>query len=354
MTALLRPVPDAAIPAAQDEQQIFACAVAEANTILNAQRDALVELGLAVDDSGFAAETARQFPGLREASGAHRIRLLQLSLGEINARQGQILAAVRTIKRAEFESIALDAFVHATHRIRTCLDVALGCSEEVAEIAAMADKKEIVHAARESAMSLRLIYHYTNELSDLASFKTIAVSDPSRAFDCGTALQNTVAALQPIAADLGVALHVEPCAGAMMEGQEKILLRTLTYLVLTSIVAPGVKNVLCSVEQVEDDSKPQIRFKIVDNGPGLTLEDRISSGTCNAMLGAAPGANASDATGFAVVRRLSRILGGRIVIELAKGQGSRMLLTIPKGEGAGGERRRGGVLLATEQSAVQG
>ena len=122
----------------------------------------------------------------------------------------------------------------------------------------------------------------------------------------------------------------------MMQGQEKILLRTLTYLVLTSIVAPGVKNVVCSVEQVEDDSKPQIRFKIVDNGPGLTLEDRISSGTCNAMLGATPGANASDATGFAVVRRLSRILGGRIVIELAKGQGSRMLLTIPKGEGAEG------------------
>jgi signal transduction histidine kinase len=248
-----------------------------------------------------------------------------MALTEIGARQRRLGEAVTALQDASLDTVALDAFVHAMHRIRTNLDVALGCSEEAAELT---DDDAVASACAQSAAALRLIYHYANEMNDLAAIRTIAVTQTTPDVKAEHLLADVHAALLPIARDIGVELKV--VAGGvspLLQCNRALVERVLTYLVLSSIVSSDVKVVRCDV--VAHTGDKVVEFGISDNGRGVSLDERAASGTYGAMLDPFAAAMNPDATGFAVARRLARKLGGRLEIETAEGRGTRTMLFVP-------------------------
>jgi len=232
---------------ASAELAYFLAAIDAADRTLAAQRETMAALGFEIVPTDSATRSLAPSAILKRNSGEERTRLLALTLEEIQSRQRQINDAVRP-HDAGFEDIALDALVNAMHRIRTCLDVALGCSEEISEITA---DEDVASAARESARALRLVYQYTHELNDIAALPETIGDRAPEAYLCATVLERAVNSLARIAVDASVNLHAtQNTSGDVAIGDSKLLERALNYLILTTIVSPGVSEIRCAVDYV--------------------------------------------------------------------------------------------------------
>jgi signal transduction histidine kinase len=221
--------------------------------------------------------------------------------------------------------IAVNAFVHAMHRVRTSIDVALGCSEEIVEITS---QDQVKRSAAESAAALRLIYHYTNELSDLSSLGAFMAHQENVPVDCGEILDSAAADLGYVANDAGVALERVSSGTPVViaHTRPQLLKQTLSYIILNSITSPSVRRV-----SYDFHGGDEIVFVVKGDGCGTTLEERASAGTFSAMLGEASNyGGGSDASGFAVARRLAWALSGHIIFESTPGSGDTLMLNIPR------------------------
>jgi len=295
-------------------------ALSDAGDVLARQRVALAALGQPIPKSGLDADTLRAVASQAEDWREQGPQLLQLALSEIGIRQAVLDEAIR-IKTTP--DVAVSALVHAMHRIRTSIDVALGCSEEIAEISANA---EVQRAASESAAALRLAYHYANELNDLSSLRGLMLQASYSPTDCGAAMDAVAAHLTYVAHDAGVVVEQKKRdARIVTSTNAQLLNRTLNYILLSSIVSPGVHRVLCDVRAEHD-----IAFVIRGDGHGATLEERERAGTFDAMFDTADRTNSADSSGFAVARRLADALGGYIVFESSPGAGDTLTLRIPR------------------------
>lgn len=294
--------------------------------ILDKQRRTLKQIGCALPPGPSAAVVEAVVHG-DAPSDDKLLAMLHLSLSEIAARQDALDGALGRGSTGSLNAVALDALVSAMHRIRTAIDVALGCSEEAAEIS---QDSHVIAAARESAAALRLIYHFTNELSDLASLDTLVTGDAAEDFDCNAVVSEVVADLVSVARDTGRTLvgvpHSAPIA---VHAKRRLVRRALSYLIVNALASPVVHSVRCSVHAALDRVRGDVVFRIEDDGNGAELADRAATSSYAAFLGAQIEGSA-DASGFGAARRLAAALGGRIDLETSAGAGSALSLYLPR------------------------
>ncbi len=217
------------------------------------------------------------------------------------------------------------------HRIHTTLDVALGCTEEVLDICGdNGGPDEIRRSATIATGALRLIYHYTSELTDLASLGWKSGEEASRrsqlpgpAARCGgQAGPGGEGCIRQPGGDGGrrCARHIS---------KPRLVQRVLTNLVLGTIIAPNVTQIQCSVRRCMEDGVPHARFCIADNGRGEDLQERADSIAVPEVPGSEIEHSSADIAGFGVVRRLAKSLGGRVELECEPGKGTRTLFMVP-------------------------
>jgi signal transduction histidine kinase len=223
------------------------------------------------------------------------------------------------------------------HRIRTCLDIALGCAEEVGEICRSGEETgEAASVAQEAARALRLVYHYTHELNDMAALNTLIREGTPSPVEGNLALGEAAEGLARPAADASVNLIFEPSSEPLaILAEPALLVRALRYLILMAVVSPGVTSVACSVRAIRTTDGDMVEFLINDDGRGTTLEKRASlTPGADGLFSGAEGKPAADAAGFAIARRLAKAFGGHVSLEVAPGRGSKVALVAPRFVGA--------------------
>lgn len=314
-----------------DDDMRLLMAIDRAATILSAQRALLASRDRRLPPSQSDAELVELASTLsRRTDAAHAdgLRALSLSLDEIARRQESIRELM--CDASAFESIALDAFSGAMHRIRTCLDISINNVEDISDICRTSNSlPQVVVNASEAARALRLVYHYTHELNEMAALQKAAHKINLSRFDCRDLLDEVVQSLSRMAAEAGVRATLAQSAEALAcRTDRELLRRSLRHLFVMAIVSPGVTTVSCFVRRFKHSTGSMTAIYLTDNGKGLSLADR-------ADLSAEPGEHsrdngqAADLAGFAVARRLARGLGGLLTLEYLPGRGSRSQLTFP-------------------------
>lgn len=295
----------------------FSAAIADAERILSLQRRSLDALGLSAPTTLSGDAVHRLSVGGRDwrQRGAD---LLMVCLAEIAARQKVLDEAVGRVVSSE---ITAGALTHAMHRIRTSIDVALGCSEEAKELS---NEPAVQLAAAESAAALRLIYHYTNELRDLSSLRALMADEELAPVNCSRLLDRLVRQLSHVARDAKVEFRRLPSNDAISTlTREALLNRALSYALLNAVVSPGVTQVSYNVRMTDS-----VQFSISHNGRSATLEERASIASVPTTSGAETG-DRQDASGFAVVSRLAKALDGQLCLETHPRDGDTLILSLP-------------------------
>lgn len=296
---------------------------------LSSQRTVVDALGGKLQSAGSEAklaELAGQIASADPSGDSPVLEAMALSLAEIAHRQRMIadLLASDTV-----ESIALDALAGAMHRVRTCLDVAMGSVEEVGELGSeLEDGAAVAESATEAIRSLRLVYHYTHELNEMATIKDQLSRIEGSAFDCVEVANEIAGRLSAVAEDCGVKVEISagptelPC-----NTDQGVVKRILRQVLLLSIVSPGVSKVTLAIKLLRMPGGGLVTLRVTDDGKGLSLLDRAAphrlDTSCNDEK------RAADLAGFAVARRMAKAIGGKITLEYLHGRASRAQFSFP-------------------------
>lgn len=132
---------------------------------------------------------------------------------------------------------------------------------------------------------------------------------------------------RPIAAKKNIDLVVEFCENHNMIRTDHLLL----LLVLENLVSNAVKfsNPESTVELRAECSYDSVIFKVSDNGPGFSDEDKKKLFNRFQKLSAKPTAGeASTGLGLSIVKKYVQDLGGKVWVESEKGNGSTFFIKL--------------------------
>lgn len=305
------------------ERSRASSAIQSAIEVLRSQRAMLEARGVSLERHGLSDNLAASFHSEGSQQDAQWVELFATALNEISARQKVLDAGT-----VQPETIDESIVACAVHKIRTNLDVALGSADEVGEISC---DEVAVKLANDAVCALRLIYHYTNELSDLATLNSLTARRVVTEVDGVREIECAVQELKNVARDAGVTVEIalgsEPApvvCDAVMVG------RTIRRLLLAQMLSSGVTRISCSASLGSVDAGSGVVFRFEDDGTGDTLEHRAQSSMLeDAANPEGDGPSIADSAGFAAARRLSRGLGGTIELEMSSGSGTVVKFFVP-------------------------
>lgn len=253
----------------------------------------------------------------RNATG-ERLMLLTHMVEEV-ARRQDILT-----KSQSSREITLAAFVGATHKLRTALDLTLSCSEEIDDIFnENGSIQQIQPPAKAIANATRWSVIYAEELSDLALF-SFEPAGVHSVFSTGATLNGVVSRLQPIAVRAGIELSAVAFEDCYLESDLRSFERCIRYLILVALGGQRVGKVVLTAAQQQGETV----ISISDDGKAATVEERAAL-TSHGSLSTQSTAMAADAAGYAVARRLVAALGGRIDLTVQPGRGTTCEVILP-------------------------
>ena len=291
-----------------------------------------VAVVLAVTGVGFALARLVTRPVDRLKEAAERIAGGDLSARaptDAGAPELRELAETfnETAERLQEVIDAQQAFVgDASHQLRTPL-AALRLQLENIESAAPADLQPALGSARAETARLARISEGLLSLT-----RSAAANVPLEVVDAGAVARDRQQAWEPVAAEAGVALVYDDPGPVLVSAAPGALEQILDNLVDNALdVAPPGTTVALSLHP--DLEAGQVEVHVVDEGPGLTADqraralDRFWRGPS-----AEPG---GTGLGLAIVAQLASTCGGRAELRAAAGGGIDAVVTIPAGPAEG-------------------
>jgi PAS domain S-box-containing protein len=253
-------------------------------------------------------------------AGDHRCGLII----DVTARhEAEALRADRDRADAAHRAIA-SLLARISHELRTPLNAVLGFAQLLEADAAL-DARQRRYAA-ESVRAGRHLLALVDDLLDLGRAESGDVTLQLAALDPGTALQESLALVEPLADAAGV--RIEPPVSALPRLRaDPLRLRQ----VLTNLLSNAIKYnraggwVRIEGEHVGD----RCALSVIDNGPGLDAGQQARLFQPFERLGAESGPVAGTGLGLTLSLQLARAMGGDIVVTSRPGQGSRFTLTLP-------------------------
>ena len=209
-------------------------------------------------------------------------RVIERSRAEAEAR-ARNAKLERMVKAAEAQRVAAEAANRAksaflavtSHEVRTPLNAVLGLTEGLARTPLSSQQQALVDGVRESGgMLLRLL----NAVLDLAQIEAGKMSAHLGTFDLRGAMEAVSRVWTPRAKEVGVNLVVDleglPADCALVSDKGKVE-QTLVNLLSNALkFSPAGSELVLAVSSQRTRNRYQVRVEIIDQGPGVSPEDR--------------------------------------------------------------------------------
>ena len=212
-----------------------------------------------------------------------------------------------------------------SHDLRTPLTSIRGYAEAISD-GTVEGKDARIRAADVISSESRRLERLVADLLDLARLDAHQFSLHPAPVDVRSVVEDAVAAFEPGAADIGIALGVEP---------GDAITATLDAQRLAQIVANLVENALkfatTHVTVGVRRSDGQVELDVDDDGPGIAPADlpRVFERLYTSRT--VPGRTLGTGIGLAIVRELALAMGGDARVEPIDSVGTRFVVTFPSG-----------------------
>jgi signal transduction histidine kinase/CheY-like chemotaxis protein len=254
----------------------------------------------------------------------HRIHLEDLVAERTNA----LSVAVRQAQAAnQAKSIFL---ANMSHELRTPLNSVIGFSRLMADSKNMLPEEKrnlaIIHRSGQHLLTL------INDILELSKIEAGRAVLQTEVLSLDDMLQEVMDMVSMRAGQTGVELELDSAglpAGARVDGTK--LRQVLLNLMSNAVKFTGQGKVTLRVRgimrNVLNGAQCQVAFAVIDNGPGISLEDqaRIFEPFIQAE---GPGANEGTGLGLTISREFVQLMGGDLSVQSTVGAGATFQFTI--------------------------
>jgi signal transduction histidine kinase/DNA-binding response OmpR family regulator len=217
-----------------------------------------------------------------------------------------------------------------SHELRTPLNAISGFGELLEEqLAGPLNEKQkrfVGHIRQGARHLLQLI----NDVLDLSKIEAGELRLDSRPLAPAAIVDEVAAGMAALAQGKSIALRTD-CAADLVVTADARRLKQILYNLLSNALkfTPDGGHVDLWVSR----EGANVRFEVVDDGPGISDEDqRIIFDEFRQAAAAANGAKEGTGLGLAITKKLVERQGGRIEVESRVGQGSRFRFWLPVAE----------------------
>lgn len=243
-----------------------------------------------------------------------------------------------------------------SHEMRTPLNGVLG-TLELLKLTRL--NKIQQHYLEVMEQSGRMLLGHVNDVLEVSRGEAGQISLANAPFDPAEIAQSVVGALEAQAGKRGNRLDVRfiGSPAGMLIGDQGRLTQILMNLVGNAVKFTESGTV--TLEVVRGPAPGAVEFRVIDTGIGIPPEDRerifeefvtLDSGYSRPVEG--------TGLGLPIVRRLVKLMGGRIEVESTPGQGSvfRVILALPEARGTriAPDRQRSPASVSADPSANSG
>ena len=251
----------------------------------------------------------------------------QLLANEITERERLTVALRRSKEEAETANHAKSEFLsRMSHELRTPLNAILGFGQLLEMGALDGDKREAVAQILKAGQHLLGLI---NEVLDISSIEAGRLSLSPEAVQVGTAVQETLDLLTPMAVRRSIVLRDEiaqdRCRHVLADQQR-------LKQVLLNLVSNAIKyncdagTVTISAEQTDGN---RLRIKVRDTGPGIQADKKTKLFVPFERLGAEQTGVEGTGLGLAVSKRLVEMMKGSIGVENNPDRGATFWMELP-------------------------
>lgn len=251
---------------------------------------------------------------------------------ELEAQRRSLLAAQADMERnaqalAEASRYKSEFLANMSHELRTPLNSALILARLLADNKPGTLTEEQVRYANAIHASNNDLLALINDILDLSRIEAGYVELAAEPLDLQWVANRLREIFQPLAADKGLALHIEVDFGATGVGDVKRLKQILKNLLANAIKFTERGEVSLRVETRPGD---RLAFMVSDTGIGIPDEQqevifeafRQADGSTSRRFG-------GTGLGLSISRDLARRMGGTLTVHSAPGEGSVFTLEVP-------------------------
>jgi signal transduction histidine kinase/ActR/RegA family two-component response regulator len=272
------------------------------------------ELAVALDQQGKTHQQLRQV--LLHLDDKVRQRTAQLEAARENAESAN---------RAKSEFIA-----STSHELRTPLNVILGMSEVLLERSLgelNARQHESIAAIDESGRHLLSLINDLLDLSKIEAGKfTLSLQDTDIRSTCQASLRFVRTAADRKRHQLE--LHCAPAPDTLAADQRR--LKQILVNLLSNAVKFTPDGGQIRLEVLPSSDGAEIIFRVIDNGIGITREQQaLLFRPFHQVDGALTRRHGGTGLGLALARRMAELHGGTLTVDSEPGRGSCFTLTLP-------------------------
>ena len=221
---------------------------------------------------------------------------------------------IRARDEAEAADRAKSMFVsHVSHELRTPLTGITGLIELLGDQPLNDESIELLETLQTSSDYL---LHVVNQILDFSRINDGAETLEIKPFDLKSMVNSTVAILEPQADKKGLKLQffISPNVPKWLDGDVFKIRKSLTNLISNAIKYSDEGQIVVAIMAAEEDSDAiNLSFSVMDQGPGIAIEDRPLLFR-EFWTKDAPGTNkiASTGLGLSITRALVEQMGGKI------------------------------------------
>ncbi len=249
-----------------------------------------------------------------------------------------LLEEALRVKNLQLEEAlqAKDRFLAAlSHELRTPLNGILGLAGLVRMKLSGPRTAETERQLEIVRLSARHLLSIINDLLDLAKLTANNEDLHLERVPCGEVVEEVASALQPLAAEKGLALTVTRRPESVVLYTNRRFLRQILFnLTSNAVKYTGEGSVSLSFSVTLQAGRRLALFQVADTGVGISAEDqpRLFQEFTRLHAGHAP----ADSTGLGLhlSQKMAGLLGGAITVESQPGKGSVFTFTLPMPEEA--------------------
>lgn len=274
------------------------------------------EIGRGQFDRRIEAASTREFDELSQALNAMAANLQE---------RVQLLAQKDAAQKAS--TLKSQLIAHVSHEFRTPLNAIIGYGELVKEAAAVSHDARAATDAGKILLASRHLLTLINNLLDISRIEAGKMHLDVVAFSIRSLISEVEAIFEPIVTASHNRFEVEV---AILDDQ-MVSDPARIKQVLINLLGNAAKFTSNGEIRlrVEEDGATEVRFLVIDSGPGLSAEriDRLFEPFGHVE---ARGEKSGAGLGLAISRQLCQILNGNIRIDSELGKGTRAVITLPK------------------------
>jgi signal transduction histidine kinase/ActR/RegA family two-component response regulator len=245
---------------------------------------------------------------------------------QIVEREQAEAAARLAGEQAERANTAKSEFLsRMSHELRTPLNAVLGFGQLLEMDPLNEEQRENVEQILKGGKHL---LELINEVLDIARIESGRISLSMEPVLVDETVNETVALIQPLAAERGISLHVEVPSGIGYVRADRQRMKQVLLNLLSNGVKYNRQGGSLSLRCVSDPVTG-VRMDVRDDGPGISQDGLRRLFVPFDRLGAEQSGVEGTGLGLALSKRLTEAMGGTLEVKSALGKGSTFSLCLP-------------------------